>query len=586
VNDLPALPDLRNRNFMRGERPYIVDAIGPVIMTNPTQPLVKLTMTPFRQGVIERSGRELSTQPMIELHVADLMTIGTGSLTQAGRLKRAPQSLFTPLNISLNMAAHETLTFADLGRVFGSQGLYALRSPWGVVKRLQCLVFTEEQVEVLIPCLDAWRFTFACSSTMLAFICSAACQSVLTTLRKESVLETQDGQTFDLPLVGEATQRLALLASSTLHLNVPASFSQADVPTLAWLMTDELAFEAATRFYPSLLADAASQNQAPQTRLCFPCFSFPFLDLVKFRLRGAWLTETLFLTQHIMSCQAALSLPNAVTHDLSLAANPDPPTAKEGTPEPRGRPPRTNDKAEIDSLTPPEQRLSTLRLGLSRSRMSAFSQLQVASRNEAAGLAGEVRRSEQSSPDSLLSAGEAVAGGSGGRPVTVNEEPEEQTPPLRAIDHLAQFCDLKGVCEELEKFGFVYRFIPVGRKDNTDPTTPIPSSVGPAANWVGKGIGARRALIARISLRENVAYAMEWERQSKHDSGKLLLITAGCAEVEADCLLEMLTQCGTRRGVWQTNVPITVFLKGLSHHEPYRTSMSTRIKVQLEELGW
>jgi hypothetical protein len=154
------------------------------------------------------------------------------------------------------------------------------------------------------------------------------------------------------------------------------------------------------------------------------------------------------------------------------------------------------------------------------------------------------------------------------------------------VNYLQQFCDLLGVCEELEKRGISTQFLPLQRDDPSDPTTPIPAGLGSAATWVGQGLQARRALIATLRQGNRIAYALEWERLQDRDYGKLLLCSAGELALPSAVLLELLSQCARERGVWPAAVMGVPLLKGFNHRQPHRSSMSGQIAAGLEALGW
>lgn len=590
---LPPFPKVIQRNLLRGGQTFMVDAIGPLVMSNPAQPHVKLTLTPFRDGQVHLDAREVGHQPLVELHVADLMTVGTGSLTQGGRLLRLPKGLFEELRVCLDLTRQELVALRDFPEVFGPSGTFALRSTWSVVQHLKCLRLTGEGGEtVLLPCLEAWRFTFGASSHFLQASVLEATESALRAARAASVLETADGRRLTLPLEGDSKQTQRDIKEGTLHLEVPPSFGESDLTTLAWLFTNEAAFRAMTRFYSSVAASRCGDARAQVTPFSSPTFTFPFGGTPRFRLYGLRHRgegSELFVAFHVRQCKVRRTRPRLITHTLSSLPSVGDLPEGESPPEPRprGRKPRLEDEGvEVDSLVAPDARLTTLHFGLRRDRFGDPHEPLVQSRKQAEP-GGEVRLpGDDPDPERNISAGEKEPGGRGGRKVQIGEQRPFQPPPSRPVDHLRQFCDLQGVCEELARSGITARLISLNRGEGPDPTTAIPAEVGPAATWVGKGMASRRALVARLSRGERVAYALEWERIVDGEYGKLLLCSAGTADISHERLVALLTRCARERGVWPGKAEGIPFLRGISHRKPHRKQMSAQIVRHLEGIDW
>ncbi|MCD0177614.1 hypothetical protein IHN32_16880 [Deinococcus sp. 14RED07] len=496
-----------------------------------------------------------------------------------------------PLKITLDLDAQEILTFGELAAVFGPDGWYALRSPWKVVQELKCLRFqTSGGLTILLPCLEAWRFTFAFTSHLLTASVQATTGAALEEARAASTLTTTTGQTIPLPLTGADDHRAALITSGTLNLVVPDGFTHSDLTALAWLFTDERAFAAMTRFYSSVMAATTLQGQAHAARFSAPSFRLPFGGTRACRLLGLHHEETqTFLALHLARCTVKFPLPHTLTHDLAPASEPGPggPDGLSPTPRYRGRRPAPpDDETKIDSLTPPDVRLTTLHLGLRQDRFGPLRSMAVRSRQEPEAGGPVNTMSGGNEPDTLVSGGEGEAGGRGGRQVSTVEQPPFVPPPSRPVNHFQQFCDLQGVCEALHELGIGAELLSLNRAGSGDPTTAIPTEAGTASTWVGQGIQARRVLVARLTWGEQVAYALEWERITSSEYGRLLLCSAGKGDLAHTTLLTLIQKCAERRGVWPETargVPVVV---GISHRKPYRTAMSAQIMARLRAFGW
>jgi hypothetical protein len=582
MTGLLEIPNLIQLALPGGQRPYLVDAIGPLMLIDPSQPHIKLTMTPFLNDELDLTRRDLKNQRLVEVHVADLMTIGPGTLSAARRKLRHPRTLFQRLKVELNMEQQDIVPFQDLQSVFGPHGAYALPSTWSVVKSLSCLRFRSNEVGiVLIPCLDAWRFVMGCSSRMLQATTSHDFLTDLSQARTKSSLEDFDQTYWALPPQPPSTtiETADLIRRSTLHLDVPKGYSEGDLSTLSWLMTDGPAFAATTRFYDAIVKARQPQPNASSA----PAFRFPFAGRPVFTLYGLWLDtspQRQFLALHIERCTAAPPQPAVITHELfSLPGGEGEPGKPIPPPRLRSRKPKVDEGTEVDSLRPPDTRLSTLHLGLTRQRFGGADKTFVRSRLQSS-VGGPVHTvGPTRTPDKTVSTGGKTEEGKGGRQVQTTEQPP---PPSRPVDHRGQFCDLLGVCQELERNGITTRFLALNRTDPNDPTTPIPATAGSAATWVGKGIQARRALIAMLSWKDITAYALEWERLSNSEYGKLLLLSAGESQITPDLILDILSKCATDRGVWINKTEGVNFLVGISHSKPHRTHMSKQIIKKLE----
>ncbi|WP_412026664.1 hypothetical protein [Deinococcus yunweiensis] len=565
-----------------------MDAIGPLVLTDPHQPHVKVTFTSFEDDHLALEGRQVASQLLLELHVADLMAVSTGSLTQERRLLRHPTSFMQKLKVNLDMAAQEVVTYGDLAEVFGPDGWYALRSPWKVVRELKCIrVVTPGGTTVLIPCLEAWRFTFAFTSRLLMSSVYAATSPALAAARNESTLMTGDGQTLRLPLTLTGAEREAAITSGTLDLVVPEGYSHADLTALAWLFTDDQAFTALTRFYTSVMA-ATTQGRAAAARFSAPPFTLPFRGTLPTTLLGLHHGQT-FLCLHMSRCAVKFPLPHTLTHNLAPDAGSGLTIPDDPPPEPRyrgRRPLPPDDQTEIDSLTSPDARLATVHLGVRQDRFGPLRQMAVRSRQEPDSGTPVHTVGGADGPDLLLSGGATEAGGRGGRQVNAVEKLPFIPPPSRPVDYLQQFCDLQGVCEELQQAGLTCEWISLNRPGSADPTTAIPSEAGSASTWVGQGIQARRVLIARLSWEQRVAYLLEWERIVTTEYGKLLLCTSGLGDLSSTTLLEVIGRCAERRGVWPESAPGIAFMQGINHRKPYGSIMSGQILTWLRKLAW
>lgn len=582
MNGLLEIPNLVQLALPGGQRPYIVDAIGPLMLIDPSQPHIKLTMTPFLNDELNLSRRDLKNQRLVEVHVADLMTIGPGTLSASRRKLRHPRTLFQRLKVELNMEQQDIVPFQDLQSVFGPHGAYALPSTWSVVKSLSCLRFRSNEVgTILIPCLDAWRFVMGCSSHMLQATASHGFLTDLSQARANSFLEDIDQTQWSLPPQppSTTTETADLIRRSTLHLDTPTGYSEGDLSTLSWLMTDAPAFEATTRFYDTIVRARQPQPNASSA----PAFRFPFAGRPSFTLYGLWLDtspQRQFLALHIERCTAAPPQPAVITHELfSLPGGEGEPGKPTPPPQLRSRKPKVDEGTEVDSLRPPDTRLSTLHLGLTRQRFGGPDKTFVRSRLQSnlgvpVNTVGPTR-----TPDKTISTGGKTGDGKGGRQVKMTEQPP---PPSRPVNYMGQFCDLLGVCQELEKQGVTTRFLALNRTDPSDPTTPIPATAGSAATWVGKGIQARRALIAVLSRQGRTTYALEWERLSNNEYGKLLLLSAGKAHIASATLLDSLSKCALERGVWPFRLDGIPLLVKLSHRKPHRQIMCKQIISILE----
>lgn len=600
----PDFTTLPNRQLPTGDALLVVDTLGPFNLSRLSQPLIKVAFTPLEQSDAQLAARLSKQQRVVDLHVADLMTVGPGTLVQRQLLQRHPRGFLQTLNINLSMPACEVRTFHDLAHIFGPQGAYPLTSTWPMIHPLKCLCFTTKRGTVLIPCLDAWRFTLATSSSLLVLSTRPECADLLTTAREQSFLETQAGQRLALPLASPVFSTLTehqewqkTVKSSTLHLSVPPGFSERELPFLNWCMVDDLAFRAVTRFYTSLVS-SRPQNRTTEAHLplAYPEFRFPFTGAPQFRLQGTWLTahETrYFLALHIDRCDADIVLPQQVIHTLPAVRT----EAAEGVSETpgdekewRGRKPMIDmQEAEVDSLIPPAARLVTLHFGLRRQRFAHLQGIELTGDEREDDSRLPVALGEKKTPDQQVSLGDNELGGDGGRRVKLEERPPQHQPPeQRPVDHAVQFCDLLGVCQELKRRGIQFEFMPLGERVEGDPTTLIPATLGTAATWVGLGITARRALIARLSYRGKVAYALEWERMKPKEYGRLLLCTIDPAHDEQKVLLHLLEECAQQRGVWPETAGHrnTISLFRISHRVPHDALMSRAIYQTLIALQW
>lgn len=594
----PDLSSLLHRALPQTDDLLVVDAIGPLNLVTPSPPSIKVTLTILADGLPDLAQRQPRRQRVVDLHVADLMALGPGTLIRRQRPERHPKGFLTPLRVRLDMATSDLTTFQDLGAVFGPQGAYPSFAAWPMLKSLRCLRFPTSPGTVLIPCLDAWRFTLATSSTLLTLSTRPECHAIFSQARADSRLETADGRSLPLPLPpleDDSTAlaaRQALIRSSTLHLGVPPGFTTHELPFLAWCLTDDLAFQAVTRFYSSIVSSRSpARSSGPPSGP--PEFRFPFRGTVDFSLRGTWLTvqgRPHFLTHHIDTCRADIAMPQHLTHTLTGDDAPALATSDDETPQQRTRAPRLAPQAETDSLQPPTSRLTTLHFGLRRSRFPHLQGLELTSRLPPAGSSPSTHLTGAAEAAQVLSLGDAEPGGEHRRKLKL----EEQTvtpPPLpeqRAVHYKEQFCDLLGVCQELKHLGIQFEFMPLGERVEGDPTTLIPATLGTAATWVGQGITARRALIARLSYRGEVAYALEWERIKPKEYGRLLLCTIDPSHAWQNVLLHLLEECAQQRGVWPETAGnrTTISLFRISHRAPYATLMSRVIYQTLVALQW
>lgn len=594
MTGFPDFPDIPHIQFPLHPQPLILDVIGPLLLSTPEQPKIKAILTAL-EGIdpLSLHTRRAKTQRVIDLHVADLMANGPGQIIRQQSRQSHPKNFLQRLKIPLDMERCAIQTFGELGHIFGPSGLYPHDAAWPMVKNLNCLAFQTTQGTVLIPCLDAWRFVLATSSTLLSLSTRSECRTILKEMREASFLETPDGQKFQLPLESfdssdtqARAERVALLKASTLHLmNVPSLFTEAEIPFLAWCMTDEPLFQAVTRFYPSILASKirTKNGELPQSA---PTFRFPFQGAVEFHLQGTWLSsdrERYFLALHLDKCLLDVAFPARIIHPLGYELSDSEPVEQDA-PEVQyrhRRPHLDEDNAKVDSLTPPTGRLAPLRYGLRRDRFPHLKEAVTTSRNirgpgGITGLTGDVKLETE------VSSGEIEGHHGNRRKLDINEKPVLKRP----VDHKGAFKNLQEVCKLLIKNGFKAHFLPLTDGEAGDPTTLIPSVLGSTSNWLGKQASSRRALIALIEYDKQYAYALEWERFHAGESGKLLLCTALNEPVPEETLMDLLRQCAQKRGVWPTTTKKPFQLIGIVHRPDNPEAMSKAIQGRLATLGW
>lgn len=603
--DLTQVPNL---SLPTDDDMFLIEAIGPINMTRPECPTVKGWFTRLNgQQPHSIEDRSPKFQVMLDLPVSDLMTLGPGVMIQGQMRQRHPKGFLEELSVSLEMSSVEVKEFRELENVLGREGAFPLDSAWEMIDRLHCLCFRGKEFTVLIPCLDAWRFILASSSQLLDLSTTPGLANTLSEAREKSYLITDDGRKVDLPLdplpVPEITpatqeelrelteaqkQRQALLDSSKLHLSVPAGFHESEIPFLAWCFTDELVFNAVNRFYTSVASSRANIPGSNQkSGFSYPLFLFPFIGRPRFKLQGVKVNvgqDTFFFALHIDRCDASIPMPKEVIHALRTETD-DTPSIEEQTKGEHHRAPKPKfdqEKGELDSMQAPDARLKTLHFGLKRDRLPHLSKSKLSSNNKTPHQAPP-QVSGGGREDREGSLGQKEPGGLGGRPLHQGEKPLEP-PPSREVKFISQFCDLLGVCQELNRRGIEYQFLPIGRDGTDDPTTPFPSEAGPSATWVGKGVQARRALIAELRHGDLIAYALEWERMEENEYGKLLLCTAGKEPVSETALLNLLRQCARERGVWPEQAGGNLKLIGINHRQPHAEEMSFEIDWQLENL--
>ena len=426
---------------------------------------------------------------------------------------------------------------------------------------------------------------------MLQASCTPGYITALTAARAQSVLDTAAGQSLKLPLSLDPEQTRLAVEGGTLHLDVPEGFMESDLNTLAWLMTDRLAFQSATRFHSSIVA--GRKTNLERGHHSFPRFTFPFSGQPEFKLHGVWIQPSdpkVFLALHIERCDADFPMPSLIENPRFPATQmwEKPPVGPGPQPVPgfRGTKPSLDDEPGVDSLIPPDKRLTTLVLSLKQNRFGTFKKTRLASQPDQEVKPGPHMLGVDITPVTVVSSGEKEPGGEGGRHLYVGEKMPDAPIPSRRVDHFSQFSDLIGVCEELRKHQIESDFLALNRADESDPTTPIPASAGAAARWVGEGVTARRALIARLTQKDRIAYALEWERFNTDEYGKLLLVSAGTVNIAPERLLTLLKQCADGRGVWPNSGIKGAVLDGLVHRKPHREIMSAQICKVLKKHGW